>query len=132
VIGYLGFVLRMPEIQLPFQQMLTDRTTVLLTGLFVVVLGPLCEELVFRGFILPVFIRNLGVAAGIVLTGLLFGIAHGQEYDWSWRHIALITMAGSIFGWVKYKTKSTASAAFMHSTFNLAQFAAFLTQSHTL
>ena len=130
-LGYLGFVLRTPEIPLPFQQLISDRTTVVLTGLFVVALGPVCEELAFRGFMMPLFMRTFGAAIGILLTGFIFGFAHGFEYQWSWRHIVLISTAGSIFGWARYKTGSTAAAAFMHATFNLTQFAAFLAQSRT-
>lgn len=130
-LGFFGYVMRTPEIPLPFQQLISDRTTMALTGIFVVVLGPVCEELAFRGFMLPLFIRSLGAVGGIILTGLLFGVAHGYEYQWSWRHIALITVAGSIFGWARYKTRSTVSAAFLHSTFNLTQFVALLAQSHS-
>ena len=130
-LGYLGFVLRTPEIPLPFQQLISDRTTVVLTGLFVVALGPVCEELAFRGFMMPLFMRTFGAAIGILFTGFLFGFAHGFEYQWSWRHIVLISAAGSIFGWARYKTGSTTSAAFMHATFNLTQFAAFLAQART-
>jgi len=130
-LGYLGFVLRTPEIPLPFQQLISDRTTVVLTGLFVVVLGPICEELAFRGFMMPLFMRTFGALFGIVFTGFLFGFAHGYEYRWSWRHIVLISAAGSIFGWARHKTGSTTAAAFMHATFNLTQFAAFLAQART-
>src|SRR5713226_5462071 len=103
-LGYLGFVLRTPEIPLPFQQLISDRTTVVLTGLFVVALGPVCEELAFRAFMMPLFMRTFGAAIGILFTGFLFGSAHGYEYQWSWRHIVLISAAGSIFGWARYKT----------------------------
>lgn len=131
-LGFFGYVMRTPEIPLPFQQLISDRTTMALTGIFVVVLGPVCEELAFRGFMMPLFVRSLGAVLGIVLTGFLFGLAHGYEYQWSWRHVVLITVAGSIFGWARYKTGSTISAAFLHSTFNLTQFAALLAQSHSL
>ena len=128
-LAILGAILRTPEIPLPFQQMLANRSTVVLFGILVVLLGPLCEELVFRGFMMPLFIRTLGAALGILFTAVLFGCAHGYEYAWSWRHILLISTAGLIFGWARYKTGSTAAAAFMHSTFNLTQFAAFVAQS---
>src|SRR5579864_9495974 len=129
ILGLLGSALHTPEIPLPFQQMPTDRTTIILLGILVVVLGPLCEELAFRGFLMPLLIRSLGVAAGIAATGIVFGCAHGYEYQWSWRHMVLISAAGSIFGWARYKTGSTIAAAFMHATFNLTQFAAFLAQA---
>jgi membrane protease YdiL (CAAX protease family) len=132
ILSLIGSVLHTPEIPLPFQQIPLDRTTIISFGVLVVTLGPLCEELVFRGFLMPLLIRSLGVAGGIIASGLVFGCAHGFEYQWSWRHILLITTAGSIFGWVRQKTGSTAAAAFMHSTFNLTQFAAFLAQSRAL
>jgi len=130
-LAILSVLLRTPEIPLPFQQMLGNRGTIVLFGILVVLLGPLCEEIVFRGFMMPLFIRTLGAALGIVLTAVLFGCAHGYEYAWSWRHILLISIAGLTFGWARYKTGSTAAAAFMHSTFNLTQFVAFLAQGNT-
>jgi len=131
-LGLLGTVMHTPEIPLPFQQMLKDAPTTVLLGLLVVVFGPLCEELAFRGFLMPLLVRSLGAAAGIVITGILFGCSHGYEYEWSWRHMILISGAGCAFGWAKYRTGSTAAAAFMHSTFNLMQFAAFLMQARTI
>ena len=131
-IGYLGYVLRTPEISLPFQQMLDNRPTLLLFSIFVVILGPLCEELAFRGFLLPLFVRSLGAASGIIGTGLLFGCLHAPEYSWSWRHVLLVSVAGAVFGWVRYRTDSTAAATYMHSSYNLTQFAAFVMQSRTI
>jgi membrane protease YdiL (CAAX protease family) len=131
-IGYLGYLLRTPEISLPFQQMLDNRPTVILFSLFVVILGPLCEELAFRGFLLPLFVRSFGAAAGVIFTGLLFGCLHAPEYSWSWRHVLLVALAGCVFGWARYQTGSTAAAAYMHSTYNLTQFAAFVAQSRTI
>jgi membrane protease YdiL (CAAX protease family) len=131
-LGLLGSALRTPEIDLPFEEMLGSRGTIIFLGILVVVLGPVAEELAFRGFLMPLLSRSLGLATGIVTTGILFGCLHGREYEWSWRHMLLISVAGCIFGWAKYKTKSTAASAFMHSTFNLTQFAAFLVQQRSL
>jgi hypothetical protein len=131
-IGYLGYLLRTPDISLPFQQMLDNRPTLLLFSVFVVIIGPLCEELAFRGFLLPLFVRSLGAAAGIIVTGVLFGCLHAPEYSWSWRHVLLVAVAGCVFGWARYQTGSTVAAAYMHSTYNLTQFAAFVAQSRTI
>jgi membrane protease YdiL (CAAX protease family) len=131
-LGMLAAALHTPEIDLPFQQMLGSTATTISLGIVVVILGPLCEELAFRGFLMPLLVRSLGPAGGIVVTGVLFGSIHGYEYEWSWRHMLLISLVGCAFGWAKYKTQSTAAAAFMHSTFNLTQFAAFLWQARTL
>jgi membrane protease YdiL (CAAX protease family) len=131
-IGLIASALHTPEINLPFEQMLGSTGTIVLLGLLVVILGPVAEELAFRGLLMPLLIRSLGPAAGIVLTGLIFGSVHGYEYQWSWQYMLLISLAGCVFGWAKYKTRSTVTGALMHSTFNLAQFAAFLLQQRSL
>ncbi|HUJ50536.1 MAG TPA: CPBP family intramembrane glutamic endopeptidase, partial [Bryobacteraceae bacterium] len=127
-LGLVSVLLRTPDIQTPFQQMLNNRPTLLLFAFFAIIIGPLCEELAFRGFLMPLLIRSLGAVAGIVATGALFGLLHAPEYSWSWRHVLLITAAGSAFGWVRYRTGSTAASTTMHAAYNLTQFAAFLGQ----
>jgi hypothetical protein len=131
-IGLIGNILQTPEIALPFQKMLDNRPTVVLFAIFVVVLGPLCEELAFRGFLMPLLVRSFGPATGIIATGFLFGSLHGPEYGWHWQHALLISVAGMVFGWVRYRTGSTAVAVAMHSTYNLTQLAAFLVQNRSI
>jgi uncharacterized protein len=131
-VGLLGSALRTPNIELPFEQMLSSRGTVILLGLVVVILGPVAEELAFRGFLMPLLIRSLGAASGIVLTGVIFGSVHGYEYQWSWQYMLLISFVGCVLGWAKYKSQSTVTSACMHATFNLTQFVAFLAQSRGL
>ena len=128
-VALLGYALRTPDIQMPFRQMLDNRPTIILFSIFVVALGPLSEELAFRGFLMPLLIRSFGPAIGILGTGVLFGCMHAYEYSWSWRHVVLISVAGSVFGWVRWKTGSIAASIFMHSTYNLTQLAGFLAQT---
>jgi uncharacterized protein len=131
-VGLLGSALRTPEINLPFEEMLGSSATKVLLGMLVVILGPVAEELAFRGFLMPVLIRSLGAAGGVVLTGIIFGSVHGYEYQWSWQYMLLISLVGCVLGWARYKTQSTVAAALMHSTFNLTQFAAFLVQQRSI
>lgn len=42
-----------------------------------VLIAPFLEELFFRGFVQPVFVRRLGSLGGVLLTSFLFGIIHG-------------------------------------------------------
>ena len=51
-----------------------------------------------------------------MLTGVLFGSLTAMNIEWSWQYMLLISVAGCVFGWARYKTQSTAAAAFMHST----------------
>ena len=59
--------------------MLENRPTVVLFAIFVVILGPLCEELAFRGFLMPLLMRSFGAATGIIATGILFGACTGPN-----------------------------------------------------
>ena len=131
-IGLLQFILRAPEIEPPFEQMLGSGNTIVLFGILAVIVGPVAEELAFRGFLMPLLIRSLGAVGGIVLTGLIFGSIHGYEYEWSWQYMLLISLVGCVLGWTKYKTKSTFASALMHCTFNLTQFVALVYHSRTL
>jgi uncharacterized protein len=131
-LGLLGNVLRTPETPLPFRQMLQDRPTVLLFSIFVVIIGPLCEELAFRGFLMPLLVRSFGPLTGIAATGFLFGSLHGPEYDWHWQQALLISVSGMAFGWVRFRSGSTAAAVALHSTYNLTQLAVFLAQNRTV
>lgn len=125
-VGLLGVLLRAPQIQLPFGDFLQSPLTMTALGLLVVILGPFCEELVFRGFLMPLLMRSLTALPGILLAALLFGTMHGPEYQWSWRHVLLIGIAGVAFGYARERTRSTTSAFLMHATFNLTQFVAFV------
>ncbi len=128
MLGLFGTLLHTPTIKLPmFDEMLGDLPTKVMLCLFVVALGPLCEEIAFRGFLMPLVARSFGLVSGILSTALLFGALHASEYDYSWRHVVLITAAGAVFGWVRARVNTTASS-FLHATFNLTQLAAFFAQ----
>ncbi|MHA3773343.1 CPBP family intramembrane glutamic endopeptidase [Verrucomicrobiota bacterium sgz303538] len=53
-----------------------DMATVIKILIAGVVVAPLCEELIFRGYFYPVAKRFLGPVAGALLTALLFSISH--------------------------------------------------------
>ena len=49
----------------------------LLPGVLLAALGnSLAEEVVFRGLILPAFVRGGGLAASLWMQGLMFGLMH--------------------------------------------------------
>jgi len=125
-------VLQTPNIKSPMQELLSNRTSVLLVGILGVTLGPLCEELIFRGFLQPLVIRSLGVAGGIIAAAVPFGLLHLQEYGYSWRHGLLITAAGASFGWMRHRTGSTKAAAVMHAAYNGVFFMLLIVQQTTL
>jgi len=131
-VGLTGALLRTPDLDTPMKALLSDRTSVLLVGLAASTIGPVCEELAFRGFLQPLLSRSLGAGPGILLAALPFSLLHGQQYAWSWRHILLVTLAGVAFGWMRHRTGSTAAASVMHCAYNATYFAAMLVSGKDL
>jgi len=54
----------------------------LLIGVFGVTIGPLCEELIFRGFLMPLLTRSFG-ALPASAAAVPFALMHGEEYAWA-------------------------------------------------
>jgi uncharacterized protein len=74
----------------------------------------------------PLFIRSWGVAPGIFLSALGFGLLHLPEYGYTWQHGILITLAGAAFGWMRWISRSTLGSTLMHSAYNLTLFMGIL------
>lgn len=113
-----GALMRIPDNDTPMKALLSDPVSVVMIGIIGTTLAPMCEEIVFRGFLQPLLVRSFGAAPGILLAALAFGLMHLQEYGYSWRHAMLIAMAGASFGWMRQRTGSTKAAALMHAAYN--------------
>ena len=131
-VALLGGVLGTPNTPNAVTDLMADRGSLLLLTIFGVTLGPICEELAFRGFLQPLLVRSLGAAAGIVLAAIPFGMLHYQEYGNSWRHAAIVAAAGAAFGCMRHFTGSTKAAVIMHASYNALFFSAVLAQRNNL
>ncbi|HYZ86483.1 MAG TPA: type II CAAX endopeptidase family protein [Bryobacteraceae bacterium] len=118
VLIVLGALLKTPRIDTPMEAIMKDPRNAIVVAIFAVTLGPVAEEVIFRGFLMPILIRDLNLPAGIFLSSLAFALLHGQQYAWSWQHVTLILVAGCAFGYIRYRTGSTAYAALVHSGYN--------------
>jgi membrane protease YdiL (CAAX protease family) len=126
--GLAARILRTPEIDTPIQHLLDRRITAIEFGLIGTTIGPLCEEIVFRGFIQPLFVRSLGPVAGILITAILFGSLHLSQNGFAWQTGVVITLAGIAFGWMRHVSGSTKASTLMHSGYNLILFLAAFSQ----
>src|SRR5690606_13390705 len=57
---------------------LAERTDLVIAFLTLVVLAPVAEEVLFRGYLYGKLRRYSSVAVAAVLTGVMFGLVHGQ------------------------------------------------------
>ena len=112
----LGRFLPMPKTT-PFDQFFARPSDAYLTVAFAITLGPLMEELFFRGFLYQVVARRLGAFWGILLTALPFGLMHYLQYR-SWSAVLIIILVGVVLTTVRAVTKSVASSFLAHVGYN--------------
>jgi membrane protease YdiL (CAAX protease family) len=84
--------------------------------LAVSILGPIAEELLFRGVLFGVLVRRFPVAPVIVVLAIVWSLLH-VSYDWS--VIALIFVDGLILGVARDRTRSVIPPMLMHIAWNL-------------
>jgi uncharacterized protein len=83
----------------------------------VVVVAPVTEELMFRGFLHRGWAPSwLGVSGTIVVTAVLWALLH-QQYNVL--GIAFIFVMGLIFGWMRQRSGSTLLPITLHAANNL-------------
>ncbi|HEY0223929.1 MAG TPA: CPBP family intramembrane glutamic endopeptidase [Pseudolabrys sp.] len=88
----------------------------LLLLIAVVVLTPIGEETLFRGFLFRGWLQQPRDAwAVIVITALLWSIIHVQ-YDWF--VISQIFVSGLLLGWIRWATGSTILTILLHALIN--------------
>ena len=121
-LSVLGVLLRAPSDSSQIEVLIKSRASLAAVMLFGVLLAPIFEEMLFRGFLFPLLARSVGPWLGILLTAVPFALLHGAQNHWAWQPVVLIGVAGVVFGYVRYKTGSTTAAFLMHSAYNATGF----------
>lgn len=127
-IGITAKLLHLPDADTPIKRLLSHRGTMLQFAILGTTLGPLCEELVFRGFIQPVLVRSVGNVIGILITASIFGLLHLAQNAFIWQAGLLIAAAGIAFGWMRELTGSTKASTWMHAGYNSTFFLSLFAQ----
>jgi membrane protease YdiL (CAAX protease family) len=125
-IGHLGVALHAPMIDPPYKALLADRRLLVLFALGGVIVGPIAEELAFRGLFMPLLVKFMPGLLAAVAAAIPFALLHGPGYKWSWQHLLLVFIAGCVFGFVRDKLDSTLASAATHSAYNLTFLAGYL------
>jgi membrane protease YdiL (CAAX protease family) len=141
--------IKTPE-HLPIQELFKNRTGALLLMGMAVLIAPLVEETVFRGYLYPLFASTgariaklsgadpsdavkTGTRIGIIVTGILFGFLHGAQLGWTWALVAVLSAVGVIFTWARARVGSVYASYFLHLGYNsfIAFSAIFATRGFT-
>lgn len=89
-------------------------------GLFVtlaVVFAPIAEEILFRGWLYTCLREKIGVWAGILVTSVLFALAH-----WEKTHLYALAVfpVGVALGFIRDRTGSLKASMTLHAVYNAA------------
>ena len=123
VISYLLYVLGVDQENLSNISDLAGNLSIA-SMFFIIVFQSIGEEIFFRGFLLDKINILAGKNMAILVTAVLFGLAHmsyGKIYP-----VIMPMMMGILLGFVVIKTKNLYSAIIAHVIFNLASFSLYL------
>jgi membrane protease YdiL (CAAX protease family) len=118
--------------KLPIEKLFQDRPAAILFILMAILIAPVIEETIFRGFIYPVIARRFGVATGIIGTGVLFGILHAPQLWGGWGQIALLVIVGIVFTYARAVTGTVVASYLLHMSYNSLVSLFFFVASHGL
>ncbi|HKD63013.1 MAG TPA: type II CAAX endopeptidase family protein [Candidatus Acidoferrales bacterium] len=116
--------------KLPIQEYFQDPRSALLLMLMSILLAPLVEETVFRGYLYPVLARSFGIGAGVVITGTLFGLLHAPQLWGGWGQILLLIGIGIVFTAARAISRTVIASYILHVSYNSFLLIAFLVASH--
>ena len=87
-------------------------TSLALLAFSVAILTPFAEELLFRGFILGMLLKRYSDTQSIIISSLIFAIAHEP--------IAMVLAFGGglLYGWVRVRTGSILPGMIAHAIWN--------------
>ena len=121
-----------PKGPLPIEAVYQDKLSSSLFLLMAVLLAPVVEETIFRGYIYPVIAKFWGVAASVSITGALFGLLHGFQLGGARWQIGLLVLVGVIFTWVRATSRTVVASYCMHLGYNGFLFVGFLLSTNLL
>lgn len=119
----------------PIQELFKSRNGAMLLLAMAVLVAPLVEETIFRGYLYPLFATKFsglaeffgansggalrfGTAAGIIITGILFGLMHGSQLGWTWGLVGLLSLVGVIFTFARAWTGTVLASFLLHLGYN--------------
>ncbi len=116
-LGWLNSFIPSPEVfdSMQLQQMKMIETyltgdSILIIVLFHVAFVPaICEEILFRGYVLRSFEKSWGVTAAIIVSGLIFGMFHLQL-----THLFPLAIIGILLGYITWVSQSIIPAMAAH------------------
>jgi len=108
---------------LPMEELFRNRQTVVMLMVLGILVAPFVEETLFRGCLYPVIARRFGLPAGVIVTGIVFGLAHAPQLWGGWGQIALLMGVGMVLTYIRARAGTVAASYLVHVSYNSILFA---------
>jgi membrane protease YdiL (CAAX protease family) len=91
-------------------------------------LGPVLEEILFRGYLVRLLLwmlkmcthkRVTATVATVLMSAIMFGAIHLLRPGTSWKEVSIISAVGTIYGFIRMASGSSATAAVAHALYNV-------------
>ncbi len=104
--------------KVPMEDLFKTQESALLLMAMAVLVAPLVEETVFRGYLYPLVARSFGILPGILVTGILFGMMHGAQLGWTPGFVILLSFVGLVFTLARARTGTVLASYLLHLGYN--------------
>jgi uncharacterized protein len=84
-----------------------------------VTVGPMIEELLFRGVLLSALMQRLSTRWSVAICAGLFGVVHLGGLDFQWYAIPNLVLLAAVLCWLRLKSASLWPAVITHGVYNL-------------
>jgi len=119
VISFLSAIF--PPVETPaFERLFSDQASALLVLAASLLMAPLIEEIIFRGYIYTVFERHWGAVPAVLLSGFLFGSIHFPQLWPGLFQMFLLCVVGVVLSFVRARTGTTLASIALHFGYNAA------------
>jgi membrane protease YdiL (CAAX protease family) len=108
-----------PPVETPaFERLFSTQAAALLVIAASLLMAPLVEEIIFRGYIYTVLERTWGVAPAVLLSGVLFGSIHFPQLWPGYFQMFLLCVVGVVFSLARARTGTTLASMALHFGYN--------------
>jgi uncharacterized protein len=88
-------------------------------AIVIVTVGPLIEELMFRGVLLSALMHRLSTGMSVAICAVLFGVVHLGGLNFEWYALPNLILLAAALCWLRLKSASLWPAVIAHGVYNL-------------
>lgn len=93
-------------------------------------IGPVVEELLFRGVLLSALLRHLRTGWAVLASAALFALVHLPDLHWLWFAMPNLALLGMALAWLRLRSGSLWPAVIAHACNNLLAMVALFASLH--